>query len=213
MLPRSFTVFPLAHLLHDLFRPRPGFRGRTSPRVVRSTWCPPSGDSPRPIRSKASEYCDVLPLSTHELSVLLAASKRSGLQPSFPARLICCSVFRPFRSAYNSLTDCTTGLCRLLDSCAVVRNHLAVPSVPIRNTTQVSPGKLGRPSPHTCRDLHTWPLMDMDFASQLLARPTKPALISGFCSSGRGFAPRFLQTPPRRGCPCALLILHLHQVG
>jgi hypothetical protein len=45
-------------------------------------------------------------------------------------------------------------------------------------------------------DLQPWPLMDMDFAiSCPLVRPRMP--LSGFCSSGRGFAPRFLQTPPR----------------
>jgi len=38
--------------------------------------------------------------------------------------------------------------------------------------------------------------MVMDFA---VIRPLVLALglISGFCSSGHGFAPRFLQTPPR----------------
>ena len=45
-------------------------------------------------------------------------------------------------------------------------------------------------------DLPSRLLMAMDFA---VIRPLVPALglISGFCSSGREFAPRFLQTPPR----------------
>src|SRR6056297_2343659 len=38
-------------------------------------------------------------------------------------------------------------------------------------------------------------------------------LLSDSCSSSRGFATRFLQTPPRDGCPCVSLVLHLHQVG
>ena len=61
-------------------------------------------------------------------------------------------------------------------------------------------------------DLHLRPLMDTDFAiSCPLVRPQVP--LSGFCTSGRGFAPRFLQTPPRDGALAFLLILHLHQVG
>ena len=44
--------------------------------------------------------------------------------------------------------------------------------------------------------------MDMDFA---VSRPLvqRLRLISGFCPSTRTFAPRFLQTPPRDGSPCA----------
>ncbi len=45
-------------------------------------------------------------------------------------------------------------------------------------------------------DLRLTPLMDMDFA---IIRPLvrRSRLISGFCSSARAFARRFLQTPPR----------------
>ena len=54
--------------------------------------------------------------------------------------------------------------------------------------------------------------MDMDFAvSGPLVRRSR--LLSGSCPSARTFAPRFLQTPPRGDSPCALLTLHLHQVG
>src|SRR5262249_20985889 len=61
-------------------------------------------------------------------------------------------------------------------------------------------------------DLQPWPLMDVDFAiSCPLVRPRLP--LSGFCTSGRGFATRFLQTPPRDDALAFLLILHLHQVG
>jgi hypothetical protein len=45
-------------------------------------------------------------------------------------------------------------------------------------------------------DLRLTPLMDMDFAiTRSLVRRSR--LISGFCSSARAFARRFLQTPPR----------------
>jgi hypothetical protein len=54
--------------------------------------------------------------------------------------------------------------------------------------------------------------MDMDFAvSGPLVRRLR--LVPGSCPSTRTFAPRFLQTPPRGGSPCASLALHLHQVG
>jgi len=38
-------------------------------------------------------------------------------------------------------------------------------------------------------------------------------LISGFCSSGRDFAPRFLQPVPRGSALAFRLVLHLHQVA
>src|SRR5262249_53697778 len=61
-------------------------------------------------------------------------------------------------------------------------------------------------------DLQPGPLMDVDFAvSCPLVRPGLPP--SGFCTSGRGFATRFLQTPPHDDALAFLLILHLHQVG
>ncbi|HEY5312057.1 MAG TPA: hypothetical protein VIK18_06035 [Pirellulales bacterium] len=45
-------------------------------------------------------------------------------------------------------------------------------------------------------DLQPWPLMDADFAiSCSLVRPGLPQ--SDSCTSGRGFAPCFLQTTPR----------------
>jgi len=61
-------------------------------------------------------------------------------------------------------------------------------------------------------DLRFAPLMDVGFAVICpLARRSR--LRSGSCTSAHVFAPRFLQTPPRDGSPCALLTLHLHQAG
>ena len=52
-------------------------------------------------------------------------------------------------------------------------------------------------------DLRFASLMDMDFATSCpLVRRWR--LVSGFCSSARTFAPRFLQTPPRGDSPCVL---------
>src|SRR5713101_2811404 len=47
---------------------------------------------------------DVLPRSTHELPILLAALDRSGLGPSFPDRPICCYAFRPWSASIASPT-------------------------------------------------------------------------------------------------------------
>src|SRR6266853_1291113 len=78
--------------------------------------------------------------------------------------------------------------------------------------TQTSPGKFDR-LPRTPAG-STAMAFDGFWTSRLVARSSdQGCLISDFCSSGRGFAPHFLQTPPRGRCPCALLILHLHQVG
>ena len=52
-----------------------------SPRVVRLSGIRRPGFHPSPVGSKASEYLDILSLSTHELPVLLAAPNRSGLHP------------------------------------------------------------------------------------------------------------------------------------
>ena len=60
------------------------------------------------------------------------------------------------------------------DSCAVVRSPLRFPQFRIRNTTQVSPGKLGRPSRTPAGSTHL-ALDGYGLRDQLLARPTKPA--------------------------------------
>jgi hypothetical protein len=76
---------------------------------------------------------------------------------------------------------------------------------------QISWGKLNR-LPCTVAESTLRTLMDMDFAVRCpLVRHWR--LLSGFCPSTRTFAPRFLQTSPHDDSPCALLALHLHQVG
>ena len=69
---------------------------------------------------------DFLPLSVHELPVLLAAPNRSGLQPPFPAWPIRCSAFRPWSASLALPTAC---LLPLLTS-APRSGRLAAPSVP-----------------------------------------------------------------------------------
>jgi hypothetical protein len=163
--PRSYEISSVAHLLHQLFCAGRAFgcglcHGWFGPLVSAARGFTPS------FWDQGQRVLDLLPRSTHELPVLLAALNRSGLRSSFPARPICCSAFQPWSA---SLTLPTAG-----------------PSMPS--------------------------LMDMDFATSCpLVRRWR--LISGFCSSARTFAPRFLQTPPRGDSPCASLTLHLHQIG
>ena len=54
--------------------------------------------------------------------------------------------------------------------------------------------------------------MDMGFA---VSRPLalRSRLVSGFCTSTRAFAPRFLRTPPRGDSPYVVANPYLHQVG
>ena len=150
-----------------------------------------------------------LPRSTHELPVLLAAPNRSGLRPSFPARPICCSAFRPWSASLASPTAWPT--MPSADFCAAVRSPRGSLSSE-RGTRRRPPEVSSIAFRAHLPDLRFASLMDMDFAIRCpLVRRWR--LISGFCPSARTFAPRFLQTPPRGDSPCALLTLHLHQVG
>ncbi len=92
-----------------------------------------------------------------------------------------------------------SGLLRPLLTSVPRSGRLAAPSVrPVSrtDTTQISWGKphsLPRaPAGFTALALDGYGLRDI-----LPARPTNRCLISGCCSSGRDFAPRFLQTVPR----------------
>src|SRR5712671_1881643 len=97
------------------------------------------------------------------------------------------------------------------DFCPAVRRRLGRLSRP--ETTQGrSPGVSSIAFGAQPPDLRLALLMDMDFAIRCpLVRRSR--LVSGFCSSARTFASRFLQTSPRGDGPCASLTLHLHQVG
>ena len=113
-----------------------------------------------------------------------------------------------------SASECLTSLADVrptmpsADFCPAVRSPRDT-SVPTHSRSpEVSSAAFRAQSP----DLRFACLMDMDFAVSCPLVP-RSRLISGFCSSTRAFAPRFLQTPPRGGSPCASLILHLHQVG
>src|SRR5208337_5382139 len=86
---------------------------------------------------------DLLPLSTHESPVLLATPNRSGLRPSFPARPIRCSAFRPWSASLALPTSWPTT--PSADFCAAVGPPLGFPSSErARNTTQTSPGRFDR---------------------------------------------------------------------
>ena len=115
---------------------------------------------------------DFLPLSTHELPVLLATPNRSGLRPSFPARPICCSAFRHWSASLALPTAWPT--MPSADFCAAVRSPHGSLSSEIgtrRRPPQVSSIAFPAPLP----DLQPWPLMDMDFAiSCPLVRPRMP---------------------------------------
>ena len=61
-------------------------------------------------------------------------------------------------------------------------------------------------------DLQPWPLMDMDFATSCpLVRPALPHI--RFLFVGSRLCSTLPSDSPSRFCPCALLVLHLHQVA
>ena len=171
-----------------------GLSGPASPWVIRSLHGRRPGFHPDLVmKASGSLALGFRPRFTHESRVLLAPPDRSGLRPSFPARLICCSAFRRWGASMASPTARPT--MPSADFCAAVRGPCGSLSSSHRDTAQTSRGKFDR-LPRTPAGSTARPLMDMDFAvSGPLVRPG--CLISGFCSSGRGFAPRFFQTPPR----------------
>ena len=113
-----------------------------------------------------------LPLSIHELPVLLATPNRSGLQPSFPAWPIRCSAFRPWSASLALPTAWPT--MPSADFCAAIRSPCGFLSSE-SGTRRRSPEVSSIAFPAHLPDLQPWPLMDMDFATQLPARPAKDA--------------------------------------
>src|SRR5437764_1879671 len=137
------------------------------------------------------------------LSIVRAFGHRSrlGLSVAPPFRLWSASLALP--TAWPTMPSA--------DFCTAVKGPLGLLSR--RGATRGrSPGVSSIAFGAQPPDLRFAPLMDMDFAIRCpLVRRLR--LVSGFCSSARTFAPRFLQTPPRGDSPCASLTLHLHQVG
>ena len=88
-----------------------------------------------------------------------------------------------------------SGLIRPLLTSVRRSGGLATPSVP-RDTGQISWGKSSS-FPRTPAGFTALALDGYGLCDSVPARPTKPASVSDFCSSGCDFAPRFLQTVPR----------------
>jgi hypothetical protein len=81
------------------------------------------------------------------------------------------------------------------DFCAAIAN-LSVRSVRKPDTAQTSRGKFERLRRISAK--FTGPVFDgPGLRGSLPVRPAGKASYLVFCSSDRGFAPRFLQTPPR----------------
>ena len=82
--PRSYEICSIAHLLHQLF-----CAGRAFGCGLRHGWFGPLVSAARGFTpafwDQGQRVLDLLPRSTHELPVLLAALNRSGLRSSFPA--------------------------------------------------------------------------------------------------------------------------------
>ncbi|MGF6313358.1 hypothetical protein ABIB82_007496 [Bradyrhizobium sp. i1.8.4] len=161
------------------------------------------------LRFQGQHLLVVLPLSIHEIPVLLALSIVRAFSHRFRLRLSVFSTFRPW-SASIALPTARPNT-PSADFCPAVRRPRGRLSGP-RATPGRSPGVSSIAFGAQPPDLRFASLMDLDFA---MCRPLVRRLhfISGFCSSARTFDPRFLQTPPRDGSPCVSLTLHLHQVG
>src|SRR5499427_5394982 len=82
--PRSYEISSVAHLRHQLF-----CAGRAFGCGLRHGWFGPLVSAARGFTpafwDQGQRVLDLLPRSTHELPVLLAALNRSGLWSSFPA--------------------------------------------------------------------------------------------------------------------------------
>lgn len=92
-----------------------------------------------------------------------------------------------------------------------VRVHRCFQFAPVPNTWQTSRGKFDRlrrtPAESTVPTLDGYGLR-----GHRPARPLDSAFIRFFVHRAATVVPRFLQTPPHGGRPCASLGLHLHQV-
>ena len=198
--PRPFSrcrlrPYPVTHLLHEpVFEGRAfgvsGRRRRFGPFAARRWGCTPW------LRHEGQVLLDFRPRSVHEIRVLLTTPIRSGLQPVVPGSA------SPAVSPLSG--ECPDRVTRQpwpitpsADFCARVGAPHGSPSPHPCRTERRPPGvKVWSPSPHTCRIYSRGP--GWMWTSRLVARSSgHGCLVSDFCSSGRGFASRFLQTPPR----------------
>jgi hypothetical protein len=138
------------------------------------------------LRTEGQLELDFLPLSDHEFRVLLIRFIVRAFSevrlPSLSTRLV------------------STPNMPSADFCLAIGGPLDLLSPSRWTTKQTSQGKLVRPSQHTRRiyALAPWWI----WTSWSFAHSSGPArLVSGSCSSGRRFAPRFLQTSPREFAP------------
>ena len=131
----------------------------------------------------------VLPRDTHETYVLLTT-------PSV----------RAFVSGNVPMTTMPSA-----DFCAAINRPYERLSPDAPDTTQISRGKFDRlrrtPAESTETELDGYGLR-----GRRPARPPETASYPVLVHRAATVAPRFLQTPPRGGSPCASLALHLHQV-
>src|SRR5437870_3299984 len=118
-------------------------------------------------------------MTTHDVDMSTTLDYCSGLQQPLPAQPIGCSAFRHWSASLAAPTSWPT--MPSADFCHPARSP------------EVSSAAFRAQSP----DLRSACLMDMDFAVPCLLVP-RSRLLSGFCSSTRAFAPRFLQTPIMR---------------
>src|SRR5215472_3191762 len=81
----TLTRFPRSHTSSISCSAQAGLSGADFATGGSVPWCPRTGASPRPFLDQGQRVLDLLPRSTHELPVLLAALNRSGLRSSFPA--------------------------------------------------------------------------------------------------------------------------------
>jgi hypothetical protein len=73
----------------------------------------------------------------------------------------------------------------------------SAPASPFRAQGEISPGKGPRDFPRTVAGSTPPGLWSRELRGHLPARPGRRRLVSGSCSSTRGFAPRFFQRRPR----------------
>ena len=139
--PRSFEISSVAHLLHQLFCAGRAFgcwlrHKQFGPLVTADRgftpafWC------------QGQRVPDFLPLSAHELPVLIAALDRSGLRSSFRLGLSVRSAFRPWSASLALPTAGPT--MPSADFCSAVRWPLDPLSRLMSDTEQISRGKLNR---------------------------------------------------------------------